>query len=151
MTLDAQLTQLVTQAPQYGVSPVVMERGILPVLRALAEPLQFEEYFILQSPQGQWVITTLEARSDANVQKNVIYGFGTDAIAHQFLNATEKAAIITSIPVTHFIFQLLALKPVDSLIFYEQLDSTEQVKEIKRVDFQGAIQKSLQQFRTSFA
>lgn len=147
MTLAQQLDQLIQQGPKYGINTMVMRQGITPVLRNLAQSLAHEQYYILRSPNEQWVMTTLSDRDDATNTQKVLYAFSDQMSAASFPNQTGHDLTPHCLPSTHLIFQLLALKPLESLLFYEQPLPTTAIQEIKRSEFTTAIQKSLQQLK----
>ncbi len=68
MNLENQLKILIDEAPQYGISPVVIQKAIAPVLQLFAEQLQHSEYYILQNLEENWVLTTI-ANSDRQQKK----------------------------------------------------------------------------------
>ncbi|AMA08500.1 hypothetical protein [Picosynechococcus sp. PCC 73109] len=140
MDLDQQLQILIDQAPQDGKMPQVMAQAIVPVLKAFAQKLQFLEYYVCQSLEGDWLITTLAQQSDPQQTKTVIYGFSSLALAqqHQGSNA-DPSLIAVPLPVTHLLFQLFSLAAVDSLILTEAQGSLE----IRRQDLQQAVQQQL--------
>ena len=59
MDLERQLAELIEDAANYGVPPVVIEKAIAPVLRQFANQLQHSEYYILQNLEQDWVLTTI--------------------------------------------------------------------------------------------
>jgi hypothetical protein len=48
-------------------------------------------------------------------------------------------------PVTHILFQMLALKSLDSLIFFETPGNVAQGIEVRRQEFQALLQAKLQE------
>jgi hypothetical protein len=152
MKLNRQLKILLDEAPRQGVPPFVMEKAVIPVLKAFASQLKHLEYYILQSrdPRSasegnrEWMATTLSNIENPQQEKRVIYAFATaeDAIASQ-----ENANVlgeIASIPVTHLLFQLLAIDTIDSIIFLETPGNLEKGLDIYRTSLQNSIQKQLQ-------
>jgi hypothetical protein len=49
------------------------------------------------------------------------------------------------VPVTHIIFQMLAMKPIDSIIFFETPGNVNTGIEVRREDVQTMIQTQLRQ------
>ena len=146
MNFDQQLQVLIKNAPQDGVTPKVIEKAVAPVLKMFAQELQHVEYYILQNFQKNWVVTTLQNRTTPNIQKKVIYAFTTLEDAQTFQGIKEPNIIATPIAVTHIIFQLFAMKEVDSLVFMEQAGNLTSGSEVHQKDLQKAIQSQLQKF-----
>jgi hypothetical protein len=149
MDLDQQIQILVNNAPQDGVTPTVIEKAIAPVLKIFAQQLQHLEYYILQTFQKNWVVTTLQNRATPNLEKKVIYAFTTLQDAKNFQGTGDANIIATPMPVTHIIFQLFAMKQVDSLVLMEQPGNLTMGAEVHQKDLQKAIEAQLQQFSQS--
>lgn len=143
MDLDKQITVLIENAPQDGVTPKVVE-AIAPVLKLLASQLQHLEYYILQSVDQRWVLFTLSNRTQPQFEKNVIYAFPTlkDAINSQSVADPDVMAV--SLPVTHLLFQLAAMETVHSIVFFETPGNLSSGTEVPREDVQNLIQERLQ-------
>lgn len=146
MNLDKQIQYLINNAPQDG-TPEVMA-AIAPILKQLATQLRHSEYFISQTPDQGWVMTTLSNRAQPDVEKNVVYAFPTLTDAKNFQTMTPQL-IARKIPVTHILFQLVAMNTVDSLVFFETSGNLTSGTEVRRADLQNLIQAQLQQYRTS--
>lgn len=146
MNLDQQLEILIENAPQDGVTPTVIEKAVAPILKIFAQQLQHLEYYILQTFQKNWVVTTLQNRATPHLQKKVIYAFTTLQDARTFQGTNDPNILATLFPVTHIIFQLFAMKEVDSLIFMEQGGNLTTGAEIHQKDLQENIQNQLQKF-----
>ncbi len=145
MDLQAQIRSLIDDAPQDGITPQLIT-AIAPVLEAIAQKLRHTQYYILQDLESRWVLTTLSNRKTPEVQKHVIYAFPTleDVSLH---SSTGLDAQVTAlqVPVTHILFQLIALEPVDSIIFLEIPGTTDNGVEIRRDELQQLIQQQLRQ------
>ena len=120
------------------------------VLKAFAERLRHQDYYILQTPDGNWLMTTLSNRLNMDLEKSVVYGFPSfeDAKAST-PQSDEPQLLAVSLPVTHILFQLLALERVESLIIFETPGQRETGVEVKRQDLQKAIALQLQQYRSA--
>ena len=81
--LDQQMQALIDNAPQDGQTPLIMQ-AIAPVLKHFATRLQRSQYYILQSSDRSWLVTTLSNRSQPELEKNVIYAFPTLKDSHNF-------------------------------------------------------------------
>ena len=145
MNLNQQLRTLIEEAPEYGVPAQVMENAVTPVLKLLAQRLQHLEYYTLQTLEGGWVLTILSSSAEPQVEKKVVYAFATVNDAATFQGTPNPQILATAIPVTHILFQLLALKEVDSILFMDTPGDLSTGIEIRRDDLQKLVQMQLQQ------
>ncbi len=145
MDLDAQIVSLQQSAPNDGVTANAITT-IAPTLKAIAGQLKHEQYYVLQTLEQGWMMTTLSNRNQPNTQKNIVYAYPTlqDAATSQ-ATAKDPQVMALPVPVVHILFQLLAMQPIDSLIFFETPNQTGQGVEIRRQDMQALIQAQLQQ------
>jgi hypothetical protein len=147
MKLDRQLQILIEEAPQQGISTLVVEKAVAPVLRAFASQLQHLEYYVLQNREGNWIVSAIANIERPQQQKQVIYSFPTSEDAtHAQANFNLKLENV-SVPVTHLLFQLFALEGIDSLIFLETPGNLEKGIEIARTSLQKSIQEQLQKLK----
>jgi hypothetical protein len=144
MDLKQQVQVLIENAPQDGLTPQVVE-AISPVLTLLASQLGHLEYHILQTLNGDWVVTTLSNRTQPELEKNVIYAFATDKDATGFQPVDDPQLVTATIPVTHILFQLLALATVTSLVFFDTPGNLATGTEVRRKDLEDLIQRQLKQ------
>ena len=146
MNLDRQVQTLIENAPQDGTTPQVIT-AIAPALKLLAEQLKHPQYFIWQTLDENWVMTTLSNRTQPNLEKQVIYAFPTlkDATS----STVEANLIAVPIPVVHILFQMVAIAPLDSLLFFETPGDLAAATEVKREDVQKLIGAYLQEFKSS--
>lgn len=147
LNLDSQLQILIDEAPNHGVSALVMEKAVIPALKLFALQLQHSKYYLLTSSQDAWMITTLSHRQHPQREKRVIYAFSSRKDAQGFQGIADSSLKIVSIPVTHLLFELFALKTVDSLIFLENSSNLEKGKEIQRENLQNIIEKQMQRLK----
>lgn len=144
MELDAQVDLLVRNAEDHGLTPLAITT-IAPVLLAVAGQLRHAQYYVLQTLEQGWVMTTLNNRNQPDRQKNVVYVYPTLKDAADSPGAgLDPRVMALPIPVIHILFQLLAMKPVDSLIFYETTGQNEPGMEVRRHDLESLIQSQLQ-------
>ncbi|MGH1393499.1 MAG: hypothetical protein ACRAVC_05615 [Trichormus sp.] len=149
MDLETQIQLLINNAPKDGVTPHLVA-AIAPVLVAIAQKLRHSQYHILQDGEGSWVLTTLRNRVNPGIEKRVVYAFPTIQDVSLISPAGLDPQIATKIvPATHILFQLVALEPVDSIVFLETPGKTTHSYEVKRSQFQKLIQKQLKQQSTS--
>lgn len=147
MDLNQQIQVLIDNAPQDGTTPQVI-RAIAPALKSLAGQLQHPQYYLLQSANQSWVITTLSHRTQPTLEKTVIYAYSTlkDAAAGPF--ATKDPQVIAgAIPVTHILFQMVAMQPIDSIVFFETAGDLANGKEISRESLHHLIEGYLRQYQ----
>jgi hypothetical protein len=147
MDLEQQIQVLIDQAPQDGTMPKIIE-AIAPVLTLLANQLRQLEYYILQTLDQGWVMTTLSNRAQPEVEKNVIYAFSTLKDAADFQSVSDPQIMATAVPVTHILFQMLAIDTVDSTIFFDTPGNLAAGTEVRREDLQHLIQTQLQQIQS---
>ena len=148
MDLEAQIQLLIDNAPRDGITPHLVA-AIAPALRAIAQKLRYSQYYILQNSESSWVLTTLSNRANPGLEKRVVYAFPTiqdvSLISPAGLDPQMLAKII---PVTHILFQLVALEPVDSIVFLETPGKTTHTVEIRRTDLEKLMQQQLRQQRS---
>ncbi|NCJ07754.1 hypothetical protein GS597_14795 [Synechococcales cyanobacterium C] len=141
MDLQAQIQTLIREAPQDGQTPQAVLK-ISPALLQVAQTLKFPQYYILQTLQQNWQITTLQHRQDPSQQKTVIYAYA------QLVDATQASKTVglvaVAVPVIQLLFQLLALDAVDSIIFQEQSHQPQNGVEVPRQGLQRLVQQQIQ-------
>lgn len=147
MDLDQQLQALIENAPPDGRTPEVIAT-IAPVLKLFASQLQHLEYYILQTLDEGWVLTTLSNRVQPNVEKNVLYAFPTLKDAADFQVEPDPQIVALSLPVTHILFQMFAMDIVNSTVFFETPGNLATGTEVNRQDLQNLIHSQLQQMRS---
>ncbi|TVQ05304.1 MAG: hypothetical protein EA368_19555 [Leptolyngbya sp. DLM2.Bin27] len=145
MDLDAQIADLKQNAPNDGVTASAITT-IAPTLKAIAGQLKHPQYYVLQTLEQGWMMTTLSNRTQPNTQKNIVYAYPTlqDAATSQ-ATIKDPQVMALPVPVVQILFQLLAMQPIDSLIFFETPGKVGQGVEIRRQDTQALIQAQLQQ------
>ena len=147
MDLEAQIQLLIDNAPQDGVTPQIMV-SIAPVLIAIAQKLNHYQYFILQNSEQDWVLTTLSNRANPGIEKQVIYAFPTiQDVSLISDDGRDPHLLPTLMDVTQILFQLVALKPVHSIVFIETPGNLTNTVEVRRSELEKLIQQQLQQFK----
>jgi hypothetical protein len=145
MDLQAQIQLLIDNAPKDGVTPQIIA-SVAPALSAIASSLRYTQYYIFQDLDEGWVLTTLSNRTNPELEKRVIYAFPTIQDIPVTLSAgLDPQVILAPVLVIHLLFQLMALDPVDSIVFFETPGTTTNTKEIKRAELQKLVQQQLQQ------
>lgn len=145
MDLDQQIQLLVDHAPQDGQTPQLVA-AIAPVFKTFASRLRHTEYYMLQTLDYSWIVTTLNHRSQAGLERNVAYAFPT----LQDVNADPSArrdpqVLAMPVPVANIIFQLISSPTVDSVIFFETPGNLEIGTEVRRDEVAEAVQTHMQQ------
>ncbi|GAB4383122.1 MAG: hypothetical protein Kow00121_44490 [Elainellaceae cyanobacterium] len=144
MNAEQQIQVLIEQAPQYGANPADV-MAIAPALKAIAERLKHPQYFVLQTLEQNWLMTTLTHRTQSNRTKNVVYAFPTLKDAAASPHAPRDPQIIAlPISAVHILFQMLAMKPVDSIVFFETPGDLQSGTEITRQSFLDTIRSVVQ-------
>jgi hypothetical protein len=147
MDLEAQIQLLIDNAPQDGVTPQIMV-SIAPVLIAIAQKLNHHQYFILQNSEQDWVLTTLSNRANPGIEKQVIYAFPTiQDVSLISDDGRDPHLLPTLMDVTQILFQLVALKPVHSIVFIETPGNITNTVEVRRSQLERLIQQRLQEFK----
>jgi hypothetical protein len=147
MDLEQQIQVLVDNAPKDGTTPKAIE-AIAPVLTLLASQLQHSDYYILQTLDQGWVLTTLSNRAQPEIEKNVIYAFPTLKDAADFQSVSDPEILAARVPVTHILFQMLAIETVTSIVFFDTPGNLTAGIEVRRDNLQQLIQTQLQQIRS---
>ena len=131
MDLEQQLAEIINNASDYGVPPMVIEKAIAPVIKLFVTQLKHLEYYVLQNLAEDWVLTTI-ANPQLNQSKKVIYAFVSVRDAATFQGQTNPDLIAMPITVTQLLFRLFSLQQVDSIIFLEDSQNLNRGIEIKR-------------------
>jgi hypothetical protein len=146
MNLDNQIQGLINDAPQDGTTPELV-RAIAPILTSLAGQLRHPQYYLVQTLQQDWAILTIQNEPEASAEateKTVVYAFPTlkDTAAGPF-PVNDPGLISLPMPVTHILFQLVAMEGVDSIVFFETPGNLDIGTEIQRQEVMGLIQGQL--------
>ncbi|MBF2074667.1 MAG: hypothetical protein IGS50_13015 [Synechococcales cyanobacterium C42_A2020_086] len=143
MNLDQQIQQLIDQSSRYGVPPEAVQ-AIAPVLKAIASQLQHPQYYIPQHLDQGWLMTTLQNRTQPELSKNVVYAFPSLSAVKASSPNPDPQIVALPVPVVHILFQMLAMKPIDSIIFVETAENLKSGVEVRRQDIQTLLQQALQ-------
>jgi hypothetical protein len=147
--LEVQIQLLIDNAPQDGMTPKIVAT-IAPALRAIAQKLRYPQYYILQNIQESWILTTLSNKANPELEKRVVYAFPRLQDVSLFSSVGLNPQVVAkAIPVIHVLFQLVALEPVDSIVFFETPGTTNNAIEVGKTELQNLIQQNLQQHRDS--
>lgn len=146
--LDRQIQLLIDQAPQDGITPQLVT-AIAPILKLFAQQLHHSQYYILQTLDQDWLLTTLQNNNQPDIQKTVLYAFSTlkdVALGPQPIrDSVRNPELMTlPVPVIDLLFQFNAIENLDSIIFFEIPGDPESGAELQRAEFQRMIQMHLQ-------
>lgn len=142
MNLDEQIQSLIDGAPDLESRTTVM--AIAPILQQVAATLPQSAYYICQSPQGDWAITTLRHRQK-NLEIRVIYAFTQIQDIHKFERGLLKLGSAVKMPIVQLLFDLLAFPEIDRIVFLNNSQHLDRGQEISRQDLETAIVRELQQ------
>jgi len=147
MDLDQQIQALIEKAPPDGSTPQILQ-AIAPALVLIAQQLQHLEYSILQAVDQSWAIVVLSNLKEPGREKRVIYAWTSLKDASQAAAAAGDRLRPVLLPVTHILFQMIALEGLDSIVFFESPGNQEVGTEIPREQVQNLINVYLQQYRS---
>jgi hypothetical protein len=147
MNIDAQIQQLIEQAPQYGARTEEIQL-IAPVFKSVASQLQHAQYYILQNLEQSWVMTTLKHRTQPELSKNVVYAYSSLETVKANIATLDPEIMALPVPVIQILFQLLAMEPVDSIIFFGSADEQTGI-EVSRQGLRQSIEQYVQSLRQS--
>jgi hypothetical protein len=147
MNLDQQIQALIADAPQDGTTPALVE-AIAPILKQLAAQLRHLQYYIVQTLDQDWAVTTLGNKSTPESEKNVIYAYPTlKDVSLSPYPIQDPQMIAIPLPVIQILFQMLALEGVNSTIFFESPGDVSTGTEIRREDLTTLIQSYISQLQ----
>ncbi|WP_404783615.1 hypothetical protein [Altericista sp. CCNU0014] len=146
MELQAQVQGLIDNAPTDGADLEAI-RLVAIVLGQVAEGLEHTEYYILQNFQQQWQITTLQHRTQEELQKTVLHAYGHLSDATRVGQSEDLIAL--PIPVVQLLFQFFSFEGVDSILFIDEANKPDRIRELARQDLQLMVQSYLEQFGNS--
>ena len=148
MDLDQQIQALIEKAPRDGSTPQILQ-AIAPALVLIAQQLQHLEYSILQAVDQSWAMVVLSNLKEPGREKRVIYAWTSLKDASQAAAAAGDRLRPVLLPVTHILFQMIALEGLDSIVFFESPGNQEVGTEIPREQVQNLINVYLQQYRSA--
>ncbi|HIK17102.1 MAG TPA: hypothetical protein IGS53_17690 [Leptolyngbyaceae cyanobacterium M33_DOE_097] len=142
MDLEEQVKTLIEDAPD-DENTIAYVSLIAPALKHLAEQLRHSQYYIVQTLDQDWVITTLSNNTQPEVEKTVVYAFPSLQDTSQSPYPMQDPNLIAlPIPTIHILFQMLAMDVVDSTIFFETPGNLTTGTEIQRSDIQALVEST---------
>lgn len=143
MNLDRQIQSLIDGAPDVESRMSVM--AIAPILQQVAATLPYPEYYICQSPQGEWAITTLRHRQQPDLEIQAIYAFKRVEDIRIVDPEALTIGVAVKMPIVQILFDLIAFAQIDRVIFFNDSQQLKRGQEISRGDLETAIVWELQQ------
>jgi hypothetical protein len=143
MNLERQVQTLIDGAPDVESRMSVM--AIAPILQQVASTLPQTTYYICQSPQGEWVVVTLEHQRKPNLKIQVIYAFTKVEDVREFDNGSLANKLAIEVPIIQLLFYLLAFPEIDRIVFLNNSQNLNVGQEISRQDLEDSIAAQLQQ------
>jgi hypothetical protein len=141
MTLDLQVSALIDGAPDAASRKSV--KTIAPVLIQLAKSLPQATYYICQSPEGEWVVTTLQNQQQPKLEISVIYAFTRVEDVSQFQGGALANSLAIEVPIIQLLFYLFAFPEIDRIIFLDDSQNLDRGREISSQQLEDAIVKQL--------
>ncbi len=143
--LEKQIRLLIKNAPKDGMTPKNCGHHRASFKGGMRKILRHPRYYILQNFEGSWVSTTLCNGSNPELKKQVIYAFPrlNDAIRSSHTGISPQV-VAKPMPIIDILFQLLAITPVDSIVFMETPGTNTNAVEVRRADLENMIQQTLQ-------
>ena len=142
MNLAKQIQSLIDGAPDLESRASVT--AIAPILQQVAATLPQSEYYISQSPQGEWAITTLQHRQQ-DLEIRVVYAFSRIQDLQKFESGGLNLGAAIKIPIVQLLFDLLAFPEIDRIIFLNDSNNLNRGREISRQELEDSIVLNLQQ------
>lgn len=142
MELEQQVQKLIADAPS-GDNTAQLVQVIAPVLLNLARNFRHQQYYIVQTLDQRWQTNTW-ANQDGS-ERTLLYAYCTLQDATDSIPMPKDPWLMAlPVPVVQIIFQLLAMEPVESVIFWEE-PGPKLGAELKRSELQMWVQNHLLQ------
>jgi hypothetical protein len=142
MNLEQQVQALIDGAPDDASRKSVAE--IAPRLQQMAETLPQTTYYICQSPQGEWVVTTLQHQQKPKLEISVIYAFISVEDVSEFNGGALANSLAIEVTIIQLLFYLLAFSELDRIVFLNDSQNLDRGREISRDELEAEIAKQVQ-------
>jgi hypothetical protein len=142
MNLAEQVQSLIDGAPD--LESQLSVAAIAPILQQAAQKLPSLAYYVRQSPQGEWMLVTLQHRQQPKLEIRVVYAFNRVQDIAKFGDGKPSNDIAVEIPVIHLLFEMLAMPELDRIIFLNNSHNLNSGQEITRKSLEESIAKTLQ-------
>jgi hypothetical protein len=143
MNLAEQVQALIDGAPDFESQMSVA--AIAPILQQAAQKLPSLAYYVRQSPQGEWMMVTLQHRQQPKLEIRVVYAFNRVEDIAKFGDGKPSADLAVEMPVIQLLFELLAMPEIDRIIFLNNSDNLNSGQEITRKSLEESIAKAFQE------
>ncbi|OKH32957.1 hypothetical protein NIES2119_24800 [[Phormidium ambiguum] IAM M-71] len=145
MDLDQQIQVLIDSAPPDGRIPQAMQ-AIAPALKLVASQLEHPQYYVLQTLDEAWLLTTFNNPEQPQETQHILYAFPTlQDLTTQTGILEDPEVMAVPVPVTHILFQMVGMDTVDSAIFFETPGNLSEGVQLHREDLQNLVQSYLEQ------
>jgi len=147
--IEAQLEQIVANAPEDGNAARAIAEAVVPVLRQFAQQLHHTEYYVLQNLEREWSLVTMSSRLQPGKTKAAVQAFAEREDAMRSRPNADVQTIALPVPVVEVLWRLTGLKQVDSALFFEHPGNLQKGTEVFRTRLEAAIQAQLQQWHAA--
>jgi hypothetical protein len=142
MNLAEQVQSLIDGAPDLESQMSVA--AIAPILQQAAKKLPSLAYYVRQSPQGEWMMVTLQNRQQPKLEIRVVYAFSRVQDITKFGDGKPSNDIAVEIPAIHLLFEMLSMPEIDRVIFLNNSSNLNSGQEITRKSLEESIAKAFQ-------
>ncbi|MEN9207247.1 MAG: hypothetical protein Q6L50_07360 [Gloeomargarita sp. GMQP_bins_120] len=144
MELEQQLQQLIDEAPKQDNTAQLVQL-IGPLLLEIARNFRHKQYYIVQTLDRRWQTSTYAPLGQGGPEQTLLYAYCTLEDATNSIPLPKDPWLLAlPVPVVHIIFQLLALEPVESVVFWEE-PGPRLGAALRRSDLQAYVQNYLLQ------
>ncbi len=146
--LDQQVDRLLRGAAAEGESPNLVGL-IAPVLKAIAQKLARDRYFVLQDIDGCWATVVLSNLNAPDIEKTVVYAYATETaaqIARLKLGTEGQDLRCVAYDVVEILFRFVGMKQTDSLIVFDQTNHQTGM-DIRRLDLEKLCMMQIERVR----
>jgi hypothetical protein len=144
MNLKSQLQEL-SKGLQGTMSTAAIEKAIIPVIISYAKRVKRAHFFVWESSEQQWIVTTLSHRSDPSLEKRVVYAFTSTQDAKKHEDFDDPGLRVVEVPIILIFTKLLASEDLDSIIFFPHRGNVKQGIELEKSQFLELIKNRLRQ------
>jgi hypothetical protein len=142
MNLAEQVQALIDGAPD--LESQLSVAAIAPILQQAAQKLPSLAYYVRQSPQGEWMLVTLQHRQQPKLAIRVVYAFNRVQDIAKFGDGKPSNDIAVEIPAIHLLFEMLAMPEIDRIVFLNNSHNLNSGQEITRKSLEESIAETLQ-------
>lgn len=144
MNLKSQLRELSKELEE-NLSTAAIEKAIIPVIVAYAKRVKRGHFFIWESPEQEWIVTTFSYRLDPSLEKRVVYAFTSKQDAKKHEDFNDPALQVAEVPIVLILVKLLVSKDLDSIVFFSHRGNVKQGMEVEKSQLLDVIKNRLRQ------